>query len=126
MSDELKKIVLIDDNGEASEDLPQYHAVTLSSGSVSVAGDGADATGIVTRQYGSGEQATIVTDGIVPVVCGTAGSLAVGDPVAVDANGQVDAGTSADPVLGYLKTAPSADGDIVQIRISSLIVATIA
>lgn len=115
----LEQQVLLDTSYKCAEDLSPYTFVTLDgNGELQAAGDGASPIGIVTERWGSGEFADVVTDGIVPVKIGTAGSLAKGDSVASDANGQADAGSTGDPVAAVLKAAPNADGDLIQARIS--------
>lgn len=115
----LEQQVLLDTSFEAAEDLSPYTFVKLNGDNKLVAaGDGETPIGLVTERWGDGEFADVVTDGVVPVKIGTAGTLSKDDAVAVDANGEVDAGSADDPVAAVLKAAPDADGDLVQARIS--------
>lgn len=119
----LEQKVMLDNSAIAAEDLSPYTFVVIDgNGELAAAGDGVAPDGIVLERWGAGEMAHYVEAGRVPVKIGTAGTLAEGDSVATDANGQADAGASGDPVAAVLLQAPSADGDLVQARIDVTII----
>lgn len=106
----------------AAEDLSPYTAVTLDgNGQAAYPAAGDKIYGVVLDQYGQGESVRIVTDGIVPCKVTTAGTFAQWDYAAVDANGGLVEGTTTDEQVALIRVAPSADGDIVQVRVSDLI-----
>jgi len=117
-----------DFSAEAAEDLAPYTAVVIDSDGKAAypAANGDKVAGVVIDQYGVGEQARIVIDGIVPCKVTTAGSLAANDYVMADTSGGLLTGTTGEEQAAILREAPAADGDIVQVRVSDLINGTFA
>lgn len=122
MADLLKKVVVIDESGEAAGDIPRYRAVKKDgNGKIVLAGDGEGTIGFTTREYESGELVEIVSEGIVPAVIGTAAGVSEGTLLAVGADGKLDAGTAGDPVAAISKGDPGANDDIIKVRVSELL-----
>lgn len=120
--------VVLDASLEAAEDLAPYTAVVKDGNGKAAypASDGDKIYGIVVDQYGQGEEARIIVDGIVPAKVTTASTLSAGDYVMADTAGGLITGTTTNEQAAILKTAPAADGDIVQVRVSDLINGTFA
>ncbi len=95
----------------------RFVTVNASGNAASPAANG-DAVGIVLEDSGNGDTAAVpvaVLDGAVLEV-EASGAIAAGAPVASDADGKAAAAAGTTTrVLGYAKTAASADGDIMEI-----------
>jgi hypothetical protein len=100
---------------EASGDLSsnQFYFVDVdTSGQAAVAGDGADAVGVLQNDPDTqGHAATVAIEGVSRVSCG--GSVTAGDDISSDTNGQGVTSASGDVVLGKaLEDASGADSVI--------------
>ncbi len=120
----LEQKVIIDKSAVAGEDLEPYRAVVINSDGEAVypSTAGERANGFVIERFGKGERATIVTDGLIPVKIGTAANVEDGEYLSVtDTEGQL-ALTGAEQEASAIADADaSADGDIIQARVSDLI-----
>lgn len=96
---------------EAGGDLSshQFKFVELQSDNqLDLAGNGADATGVLLNDPdAAGKAATVAVDGVVKVICGT-GGLDEGQKVASDAAGLAVVAVATDHVLGVCMKAASA------------------
>ena len=104
----------------ASADLSakQYYLVATSAATtVTVAGAGAFAIGVLLNEPESGEACDVIGYGAAKVVSdGSGTAIAIGDPLKSDADGKaVKADTDKDHVIGYALKASAADGDIIPI-----------
>ena len=105
---------LLDGGGLADVDLAEQIGVTISAaGVVELPAAGARIDGVTARRAGAGEETQVIISGIVPIKIATAGTLAKGDYVTVDANGQFLALDTGDEAGAKLLEAPAADGDVV-------------
>jgi hypothetical protein len=91
--------------------------VINSSGNVAVAGDGADADGVLMNEpAAAGRAAEVAISGIVPVLCG--GTVTAGDQVSSSAAGKAVTAGTGDYVLGRA-TETGADGEIIGVLLGS-------
>lgn len=99
--------------GDLSAD--QFKFVELASDNqVDLAGNGADATGVLLNNPDTaGQAATIAYSGVAKVICGT-GGLDEGQKVGVDANGLAVVAVSTDHVVGVC-TKAAAVGELAEV-----------
>lgn len=79
----------------------------------------ADALGVTQMAYASGDQMTLVVDGIVPVLCSAA--IVAGAFVEVNTDGTVKTKASG-TVVGRALTATSATGELCSVFLSGRVV----
>lgn len=118
----LEKQVLLDTGLVAAGTIPAHHFVKAdANGNAVLCGDGEAPLGVSDERATEGETVRIIVSGIAPIKVGTAAGITAGGLVACNASGQADAGTTADPAAAIAKTAPAADGDLIQARIDDII-----
>lgn len=115
----LEQPLFCDGNEVAAADLStkQFYAVKLTSTGYalcSVAGEPCD--GILQDDPLSGKVCNVMVHGISKAIAG--GAIAKGANVTVDANGKLAVAASGNYILGRLKEAATADGDIVTLLIN--------
>lgn len=121
----LEKQVVLDTGLIAAGTIPAYHFVKADAdGKAVLCGDGEAPLGVSDMRATEGETVRIIVSGIAPIKVGTAAGITANSLVACNASGQADAGTAADAAAAIAKTAPAANGDIIQARIDDIISAT--
>lgn len=110
--------------GTASEALTANTAVavdfTAANQAVSYVGTNGDlSTGIIVANAASGEDIRVIVQGIVPVKIGTASGVAVGDLLTATTTGTMIEATTGNVAIAQALQVPSADGDIIKVRLIS-------
>lgn len=99
----------------AGEDLSshQYRFVKLNTSGLLVAsGDGEVAVGVLQNAPESGQDATVMIDGVSKVVLG--GNVTAGDNIGSDALGEAVTAAASDPIIGVAEVSGS-DGETISI-----------
>ena len=102
---------------EATETIVAGDPVKLATNGISKSGNGDPVFGVAATDIASGANGSVWTKGIFKVSFGA--TLVMGARVAAAASGQVDAGSSADEVVGVVVEADTASGAVGKILLYS-------
>lgn len=117
MSYEIKGFCVGTETAAADLSSSQFLFANFSATGVAIAsGAGAPADGILQDSPGSGESASVMTDGVSKVIASAA--ILKGAEVATTAAGKAATAVSTNNILGTALEAAGADGDIIAVLIS--------